>query len=327
MPNPSPIVAVFFQPERNLEMLAGIGINVFLGPEVENAKGMAPAALAAKQDSWIRKVAAVGGKCVLKRPIGDLPAHCIGVLLNVDEANGKGILPSTLKVEADALRALYPGVSIWASYAGDKITSANLRKPAELQLLKDYLALADVVTTDNYSANRNATRYPMTWTADAVKTVKAVDPRVKVLPWVEMNDQRLNPPKPEDGVNREPTPDEIKATVDNALAMGADGIGWFATCDSGKYGWGTVGDSYWPLVNRNGASIQPQIDMVASISQSLNPSLPPLPADPVPTPVTPWSPSCSGRWPTPRSGPRPRRISTPCAPRGWSSCRTRFGGC
>jgi hypothetical protein len=280
-------VLSFFEPARNIPMLTAMGIKVHCGPEIENRKGMTPAAVAAKEAEWIKAVADAGAKCVLKNPTGPLPSHCIGVILNDDEPNAKNVPPATVKVESDALRAAYPGTTIYMSLAGDKILSANLRKPAELANLQGYLACADVVTANFYSKNRNATRYPTTHTGDIVKTIKAVDSRVKVIPWIELNDQRLPAPTSQTvpgttDVNREPTPDEIKATVDNALAMGADGIGWFATCDSGKYGWGTVGDSYWPLVNRNGASIQPQIDMVATISQSLNPSLPPLPDDPAP---------------------------------------------
>jgi hypothetical protein len=284
--NPTLPVLSFFEPARNIAMLTATGVTVHCGPEIENRKGMTPAAVAAKEAEWLKAVADAGAKCVLKNPTGPLPAHCVGVILNDDEPNAKNVPPATVKAESDALRAAYPGVTVFLSLAGDKILSANLRRPAELANLQGYLACADVVTANFYSKNRNATRYPTTHTGDIVKTIKAVDPRVKVVPWVEINDQRLPVPTSQTvpgvtDVNREPTPDEIKSTVDNAIAMGADGIGWFATCDSGKYGWGTVGDSYWPLVNRKGESIQPQLDMVASISRALTGAAPgPLPDPP-----------------------------------------------
>jgi hypothetical protein len=182
-------------------------------------------------------------------------------------------------------------VKIFLSYAGDKITSANLRRPAELALLQAYLAAADVVTVDVYAANRNASRYKTSWTADAVKTVLAVRPDVEVWAWIEANDQRLSPPALPD-VNRAPTPQEIDDTVTQAVAAGARGIGWFLTCDSGKYGWP---QSYMPDVDRNGASMQPQYDKVTEVSRRYNPALPvpatlpttsPTTAPTLPDPVT-----------------------------------------
>jgi hypothetical protein len=180
-------------------------------------------------------------------------------------------------------------VKCFYQYAGDKITSANLRRPAELALLQAYLAAADVVTVDVYAANRNASRYKTSWTADAVKTVLAVRPDVEVWAWIECNDQRLSPPALPD-VNRAPTPQEIDDTVTQAVAAGAKGIGWFLTCDSGKYGWP---QSYMPDVDRNGASMQPQYDKVTEVSRRYNPAVPvpatsrprlPPPPPPSPTP-------------------------------------------
>jgi hypothetical protein len=122
-----------------------------------------------------------------------------------------------------------------------------------------------------------------------VKTVLAVRPDVEVWAWIEANDQRLSPPALPD-VNRAPTPQEIDDTVTQAVAAGARGIGWFLTCDSGKYGWP---QSYMPDVDRNGASMQPQYDKVAEVSRRYNPTSPvpatlptrlPPPPPPSPTP-------------------------------------------
>jgi hypothetical protein len=290
--NPYP-VACFFQPARNIPAMLALGVNVFFGPEVEARSSLLPTAIAAKEAEWIQAVLASGAKCVLKRPPAVLPPNCIGVLFTVDEPNGKGIPASALVAERDDLRARYPGVPLFLSLAGDKITSANLKKQHELDALTAYLDLVGpdgVVTVDVYDNNRNASRYPETWEADAVKTVKAVRP-VKCWPWLECNDQQLAAPTSQTvpgvvDIGREPTPDEIKQSVNAVLAQGADGIGWFFTADKGQYGWGVKdpakGDSYLPMVNRKGESMAPQYDMVASISKSLNPSLPPLPDNPAP---------------------------------------------
>jgi hypothetical protein len=130
--------------------------------------------------------------------------------------------------------------------------------------------------------NRNASRYKTSWTADAVKTVLAVRPDVEVWAWIEANDQRLSPPALPD-VNRAPTPQEIDDTVTQAVAAGARGIGWFLTCDSGKYGWP---QSYMPDVDRNGASMQPQYDKVAEVSRRYNPTSPVPATLPSTTPTT-----------------------------------------
>lgn len=299
--NPFP-VACFFQPARNVALMASWGINTFFGPEVESPRNLTPGALAAAKVAWVKAVEAAGARCVLKlgadRP-ATLPASCAGLLLSVDEPNAKinkatgyNYVAADLQPEVDDLRARYPGVQIWVSLAGDKITSANLKKQHEWDALAAWLNLTGFVTVDVYDNNRNASRYPETWEADVVKTVKAVAPAVKCLSWHECNDQQLAAPTSQTvpgvpDVNREPTPDEIKQSVDAAIAQGADGIGWFFTCDSGKYGWGvgntdfaTRGDSYLPLVNRRGESMAPQYAMVRQISKALNPPDPgPLPGD------------------------------------------------
>jgi hypothetical protein len=276
MTKPTFPIAAFFQPVRYLSALAQKGHNIFFGPEVENAKTLPPASLALAEQAWRDAVKAASAWCVLKRPPAVLPDNCFGVCISVDEPNGKSpvVDPAQLKAESDALRAAYPGTQIFLSLAGDKITSANFAKPAELQLYKDYGALADVLTVDTYSKNRSE-KYPTTWTGDAVKKLKDATGK-PVWAWVECNDQRLSPP-PAPFVNRAPTPDEIQATVDYAIAQGATGIGFFYTCDSGKYGWP---ESYFPQVDRNGASMGPQYAKVREIALALSP-----PAKPEPTPI------------------------------------------
>jgi hypothetical protein len=266
-PNTLP-VACWFQPVRNVPMLTSIGITHFVGPEVENSGVMSPATLAVAQAQWVKTVADNGGKVIYKLPPpGPLPANVVGLFLSRDEPNGKGILPSALQAEVTDLRTRYPGVPIYISLAGDKITSADFNKPEQLQLYRDYAALADVLTIDVYSINRNSERYATTWTGEAAK--KLADATGKpVWAWCEMNDQQLKPVLTTD-VNRCPTPAEIQATVDYAIAKGVKGIGWFSTCDgtSGhNYGWPA---NYWPLVDRNWNSIKPQLDTVASITNKL----------------------------------------------------------
>lgn len=285
MPTPGTTpVAAFFQPERNIPLLASWGINTFFGPEVESPKNLTPLAIVAKEQQWIEATRRANAWCVLKRPIGDLPDNCYGVCLSVDEPNGKQILPTDPRLvnEAADYRLRYPSAPIFLSLAGDKVHSANFLRAHESQLYLDYAALCDVMTVNFYSANRNVTRYPMRFTAEACKKLSILVGK-PVWPWIECNDQQLPPPKPADGVNRAPTPEEIDDTVLQCVQAFVPGIGFFFTCDSGKYGWGvgntdfaTRGDSYLPLIDRNGASMKPQYDKVAEIAKRLAP--PPAPA-------------------------------------------------
>lgn len=258
-----PILA-WNQPARNLPAMAAMGVTTVLGAEVENGRNLAPDALAAGKLAWIRASQDAGLSCILKAPTGPLPVNCVGIILSIDEPNGKLIPPAAMLGERDDLRSRYPGVPILLSLAGDKITSANFRAADQVKLYQDYAALADVLTVDVYSFNRDATRYKPTWTADAVKTLKAVTGK-PVIAWCEANDQQLKPVVA-GTPNRAPTPAEIKETVDAAVAAGASGIGWFFTCDSGKYGWPL---SYLPNVDRNGISMRPQYDAVRAISIAL----------------------------------------------------------
>lgn len=270
-------VLAWNQPARNLPAMAAMGVTTVLGAEVQNGRNLAPDVLAAGKLAWIKASQDAGLSCILKAPTGPLPVNCVGIILSIDEPNGKLIPPAAMLGERDDLRARYPGVPILLSLAGDKITSANFSALDQVKLYQDYAALADVLTVDVYSFNRDATRYKPTWTADAVKTLKAVTGK-PVIAWVEANDQQL---KPIGGANRAPTPAEIKETVDAAVSAGAAGIGWFLTCDSGKYGWPA---SYLPQLDRNGASMRPQYDAVRSISISL--AGPPV----TPTPVVVTAP-------------------------------------
>lgn len=269
-------VAVWFQPVRFLETWASGGVNVFFGPEVENSKALSPSDLAAKDQEWFNKTASLGVKVVIKRAPSSLPLHCVGLLTPTDEPNGKGIAPAQVKAEADALRAKYPGVTVFCSLAGDKITSANFNKPAEKQLYTDYAAAVDVITVNWYAKNRNANRYPITHTGDAIAKLRQVTTK-PIWAWVECNDQQLPPPSAPD-INRAPTPDEIEATVGDCIGRGAAAIGWFPTCDSGKYSWPA---SYRPTIDRNGASMSPQYDRCKTIAGKLNgPPLPPPSSEP-----------------------------------------------
>jgi len=269
-------VAVWFQPARNVPMLASLGVTVFLGPEVENAGALKPDALAAGRAAWIKAVEAVGGKCILKEHTGPLPASCIGLMLTDAEANRNNKGPSdAMKAESLALRAAYPGTKIYVDLAGDKISSANFGRDNERQVYVEYGAVSDGAFVNSYPANRNAARYPMSWTADVVTKLAAVTGD-EVWACIEMNDQVVLPlPKPADGFSRGPTPAEIKAQVDLSIAAGAKGIIWFATSQSNQYGWGVKdpakGDSYWPLIDRTGASIAPQLATVKAIGLALNP--------------------------------------------------------
>lgn len=276
-----PIVGVWFQPARNVPMLAGMGIDTFLGPEVENAKNLAPADLAAKRLAWIKAVAAANGRCVLKRNAAELaaltplPAHCVGLLLDADEPNRNNTGPTdALRTESAKLRAAYPGMKIWLSLAGARISSANFSRPHELAVYQEYAKVADVFLINFYSKNLNADRYPIGMTGDIVKKLKDATGR-EVVACVEMNDQQLPLPPAGEGTNRAPTPTEISDTVGYAMNSGAAGIVWFATQDKGKYGWTFVagkGDSYWPLVDRGGRSIDAQLRMVTAVSQGLAPA-------------------------------------------------------
>jgi hypothetical protein len=272
-------------------MLADLGVTHAFGPEVENKKHLTPAEYVTKVSEWLRVTKDLGLKVILKQPLAPVPEHCVGFCLDVDEPNGKGITADKLKANHDALRALDPSMPIFLSLAGDKVSSANFKKkadgtyerPWEPQAYVDFGAYCDAFTINCYSANRNASRYAMTWTGDTVKKLAEATGK-PVWAWIEHNDQRLPDPKPADGINREPTPQEIEDTVVYAIACGAKGIGWFSTCDSGKYGWPA---SYWPLVNRFGASMQPQIDKLKSLALTINP--PQIPDTEPPDEVLPFA--------------------------------------
>lgn len=280
---PQPIVGVWFQPARNVPMLAGMGIDVFLGPEVENAKNLSAADLAARRLAWIKAVAEANGRCVLKRNAAELaalpplPAHCIGLLLDADEPNRNNTGPTdALRTESAKLRAAYPGVKIWLSLAGARISSANFTRAHELAVYQEYAKVADVFLINFYSKNLNADRYSIGMTGDIVRKLKEATGR-EVVACVEMNDQQLPLPPAGEGGNRTPTPTEISDTVGYAMNSGAAGIVWFATQDKGKYGWTPVpgkGDSYWPLIDRAGKSIDAQLRMVTAVSQGLAPAAP-----------------------------------------------------
>ncbi len=255
-------IAAFFQPARNVQTLAGLGVNTFAGPEIENAAALTPDQIAVARAAWIKSVTDAGGSIILKNPTAPIPANCVGFLMSVDEPNGKGIAPAALAADAAALRKLSPTIPIFLSLAGDKITSANFNKPAEAQLYRDYAALADVLTVDVYSMNRNASRYPVTWTGDAVAKLATVTNKA-VWAWCECSDQKLLPAPKLPDIARGPTGDEIKATTAWAIAKGAKGIGWFATSSRGAYGWP---QSYLPCTDDQFAAMR-------AVAAALNPSL------------------------------------------------------
>jgi hypothetical protein len=128
-----------------------MGVDTVFGPEVENAGTMTPAALDAANQAWIAETQRLGLKVVLKRPTFPCPRIAWACWSSTTSRTAKQIPPAAVQAEADKLRAQFPGVKIFLSYAGDKITSANLRRPAELALLQAYLAAADVVTVDVYA--------------------------------------------------------------------------------------------------------------------------------------------------------------------------------
>jgi hypothetical protein len=224
--------------------MAALGINCAVGPELENPPRCTVAEWAAEADR-------VGMSVILKNPVAPLPSNCIGLLTKTDEPNGKGVTPAQVKLEADALRPF--GLPIHLSLAGDKVTSANFDKPAEAQLYRDYLACCDFAWVNAYSMNRNSTRYPLTWTADAVAKLASLGTPAKIAAWIECSDQKLTPPPPPPGVARGPTPGEIGAEAGAAVACGAAMIGWFATSSRGAYGWPA---SFWPNTPEQDAAVR-----------------------------------------------------------------------
>jgi hypothetical protein len=276
-------VAVFFQPARNVKTFADMGVTHFFGPEIESRNTLSQSQLDAGYAAWVKATLDAGVKCVLKNPVGSLPGNCVGVLLSVDEPNGKvnratGVVytAADLKPESDRLRALYPGIPIFLSLAGDKVTDVketNRDYAAQVAYYKAFATVADVLTLDNYPKNRNAQRYSTLWPGDAVaRLIQFTGGAVPVWTWIECTDQQLSPPTLPD-VNREPYPDEIKSEAEYAIGVGAKGIGWFLTAANGAYKWGDKGDgrgdSYFPMVNRAGLSMAPQYAMVTAISRAL----------------------------------------------------------
>ncbi len=282
-------ILVWNEPARHVQDMLALGVNTFVGPEPEDKKHLTPEQFAKKSREWIDAVANSDAKCILREPwryLADgetLPANCVGIIHSIDEPAGHGIPPSGLQAETDRISAAYPGVRIFLTHAGDKITDikpTNADYAAKVALYKAYAAAIKNGTTEGvqivdwYTKNRNATRYPITYTSDAVKWLSAITSPTPVYVWLDANDQMLPPPTSmTDGVhldvNREPTPDEETQTADNCVAAGAQGLGFFLTCDSGKYGWSwqlPKGDSYYPQVNRAGVSMAPQYDAMRAIA-------------------------------------------------------------
>lgn len=272
------LIPAWFQPRENFAAMAKMGINCIVGPELTNPP-------VGDIVSW-SGAAAAGMSVVLKNPTGTaipgLNPLLAMFMLSVDEPNEpKGNSPpvpaSALKPESDLLRKNFPNAMIWLSLGGDKLIYDGFPNATDKQALLDYAAICDVLTVDFYSANRNASRYPMTHTAKAVANLKALTGK-PIYAWLECNDQQLDPPKAPD-INRAPTPGEMLATANAAMAAGAAGVGWFFTCQSGAYKWP---QSFLPMVDRHGASMQPQYDEVKAINAMLNPVTPaPVPAPPV----------------------------------------------
>lgn len=258
------ITLAWFQPANNFQVLKDMGITTMVGPEI----GTPPITDQAK---WSKAAADLGLSVILKHPVDPLPPNCIGLMLTKDEPNRLGIPPAQLKPEYDDFKHRYPNLPVWLSLAGGNITSANFDKPAEKQLYADYAAVCDILTTNWYAKNRNANRYPLSFTRDSINKLRQVTTK-PIYAWIECNDQNLDtPPAPD--INRMPTPDEISQTVGFIDPSGnstnkADGIGWFTTCQKGTYGWP---QSYLPTVDRIGVSTAPQYAKVKEINASLNP--------------------------------------------------------
>lgn len=270
-------VLSFFQPVRNFQILKELGVTVLAGPEIENKNSLNLTQLTILQNAWNAKAADLGFKIILKGKPTTLPANCIGLMTTIDEPNGKSIdAPAS---EVSFMRAQHPGVPIYISLAGDKILDikpTNRDYADQIKKLKTYLDIVDYVTFNFYSKNRNATRYPTSHTAAIVKIIKDASPNVKVIPWIEVNDQQLPLPKPTDGINRAPTPDEITETINLALAAGAEGFGMFSTADRGQYKWP---ESYMSLVDRSGVSMMPQYEAFKQMALKVNTLPVPAPQD------------------------------------------------
>ncbi len=272
-------IATWTQPIRNLPAQAALGVTVVWGPELEGGSGQTA-------QQWCDAALAAGLGVITKNQTLPVPSNCIGFYHAKDEPNQTGpghVDPAQLKPEYDRLKLLAPNLPVFISLAGDKLLYPDFPNPADRALYLGYAAVCDAFTVNFYSANRNASRYPMNMTARAVANLIALTGK-PVHAWIECNDQELGPPAPPD-VNREPTPAEMMDTVDHAMAAGAAGFGWFGVCARAKHGWP---ENYWPLTNRSGASMQLQYDQCKAIAAKYNPP-PPEPGPPLtPPPDVIW---------------------------------------
>lgn len=260
-------IASWTQPIRNLAAQAAMGVTVVWGPELEGGSGQTA-------QQWCDAAKAAGLSVITKNQTLPLPTNCVGFWHANDEPNQTGPGhrdPAQLKPEYDRLKLLAPSLPVFISLAGDKIIYPGFPNPADRALYLGYAAVCDAFTVNFYSANRSS-KYPMSQTALAVKNLIALTGK-PVHAWIECNDQFLSPPKPPE-TNREPTPEEMQQTVDQAIAAGAAGIGWFGVCPRLSPNWPS---NYWPAINRNGVSMQPQYDKCREIALQLNP----VPAPPL----------------------------------------------
>jgi hypothetical protein len=272
-----PTVA-FFQPQANFPLISGMNNRILAGPEIPSASLLTAAQLAAAAASWIAASQAQGFSIILKNAVAPLPTNCVGLLMSVDEPNepkgpGYPMSAAQLKPEFDRLRSLSPTLPICLTLGGDKMLYPTFPSPADAKYYTDLAALGDITFVVDFYPRNRSNKYPLSHPALAVSNLIKLTGK-PVHSFQEVNDQQLKPPNPPE-TNGPPSAADIKAMVDQEIAAGAGGIWWFFTCQAGKYGWTPPG-SWLPPIDRNNASMQPNYDMVGSISASLSPVPPPV---------------------------------------------------
>lgn len=263
------IIATWTQPIRNFKTQKELGVNTLWGPEFEGGSSTTA-------QQYCDAALALDLAVITKNQTAPVPSNCVGFWHAQDEPNKTPPLPaSAMKAEYDRLKLLAPNLPVHMSLAGDKLIYDNFPNTTDRAYYLSLAKVCDAFWVNFYSKNRNANRYPTSNTAKAVKNLIDLC-GLPVYAWIECNDQELREVKPPD-TDREPTPQEIMDTVDQVVAAGAKGFGWFGVCKKAKHGWP---ENYWPLANRNGVSMQPQYDMCKTIANKYNPV-------PVPGPVPP----------------------------------------
>jgi hypothetical protein len=243
MSNPTPpgfIIGVFSQPVSSFAKWRARGINTLVSHEPESGK--------MPKADWEAAAAAAGlffmdypGVLPLMAAEGTQPYRLAWMqddepdLTRTPNAstNPDGTTPAGyLKGRYDACKAANPSMPVFLNLAGPQFTSDAYKGEKHLP----YIQAADWLAHDWYVKNKNFARYPVdligkamdrlaAWSSTGITATPPVMTPGKGKPqfvFIECSDQKIA-----GALGRAPTPDEMEAEVNLAVARGAKGIIYF----------------------------------------------------------------------------------------------------